>query len=142
MDFVAINPLAVLAAAVAGFAFGAAWYSTLSGPWLRAVGLTREQLAESKSAKPFVIAGLAQLVMAAVLAWFLGHAAGGPAEPAELTWYDGLRVGFLAWLGFVITTLAVNHGFQGARRALTVLDGGHWLGVLLIQGLVLAAIGA
>jgi hypothetical protein len=27
--------------------------------------------------------------------------------------------------------------FQGAKGALTVIDGGHWLGVLLIQGAIL-----
>jgi hypothetical protein len=39
--------------------------------------------------------------------------------------------------GFVITTMAVNHAFQGARGSLTLLDGGHWLGVLLVQGAIL-----
>lgn len=37
----------------------------------------------------------------------------------------------------VITTMAVNHAFQGQRGALTLTDGGHWLGVLLIQGAIL-----
>ena len=49
----------------------------------------------------------------------------------------GIISGFLLWLGFVITTMAVNHTFQGARRSLTLIDGGHWLGVLLIQGAIL-----
>jgi hypothetical protein len=50
---------------------------------------------------------------------------------------SGAIAGFLLWLGFVITTMAVNHAFQGERRALTLIDGGHWLGVLLIQGAIL-----
>ena len=33
--------------------------------------------------------------------------------------------------------MAVNHAFQGAKRSLTLIDGGHWLGVLLIQGAIL-----
>ena len=41
------------------------------------------------------------------------------------------------WLGFVITTMVVNYAFHGARHALTLIDGGHWLGVLLIQGAIL-----
>jgi hypothetical protein len=36
-----------------------------------------------------------------------------------------------------MTSMAVNHAFQGAKRTLTLLDGGHWLGVLLIQGALL-----
>ncbi|MBM3524115.1 MAG: DUF1761 domain-containing protein, partial [Alphaproteobacteria bacterium] len=35
----------------------------------------------------------------------------------------------------------VNHGFQGVKRALTVIDGGHWLGVLLIQGVIIGWMG-
>jgi hypothetical protein len=50
---------------------------------------------------------------------------------------SGLVSGFFLWLGFVITTMAVNHAFQGERRRLTLIDGGHWLGVLLIQGAIL-----
>jgi hypothetical protein len=41
----------------------------------------------------------------------------------------------------VITTLAVNHAFQGSKRALTLIDGGHWLGVLLLQGAVIGLMG-
>jgi hypothetical protein len=37
--------------------------------------------------------------------------------------------------------MAVNHGFQGAKRALTVIDGIHWLAVLLVQGLVIGLFG-
>jgi len=44
MAFAGINYLAVLIATVAGFAFGAAYYMTLSRPWLAAMGKTREQL--------------------------------------------------------------------------------------------------
>ena len=41
------------------------------------------------------------------------------------------------WLGFVIPTMVVNYAFHGARQTLTLIDGGHWLGVLLIQGAIL-----
>jgi hypothetical protein len=49
--------------------------------------------------------------------------------------------GLFLWVGFVITTMAVNHAFQGAKPMLTLIDGGHWLGVLLLQGLMLGWIG-
>jgi hypothetical protein len=35
----------------------------------------------------------------------------------------------------------VNHAFQGAKTTLTLIDGGHWLGVLLLQGTILGAWG-
>jgi Protein of unknown function (DUF1761) len=49
----------------------------------------------------------------------------------------GVVSGFFLWFGFVITTMAVNYAFHGAKRSLTLIDGGHWLGVLLIQGAIL-----
>ena len=52
-----------------------------------------------------------------------------------------LRIGLISagflWLGFVIPTMVVNYAFHGARQSLTVIDGGHWLGVLLIQGAIM-----
>jgi hypothetical protein len=51
-----------------------------------------------------------------------------------------ISAGFI-WAGFVMTSLIVNHAFQGAKRALTLIDGGHWLGVLLIQGAILGWMG-
>jgi hypothetical protein len=45
------------------------------------------------------------------------------------------------WLGFVATTLAVNNAFRGATGSLTLIDGGHWLGVLLLQGAVIGWLG-
>ncbi len=54
---------------------------------------------------------------------------------------NGVITGLFLWFGFVATTIAVNNAFQGARRALTLIDGAHWLGVLAIQGLVIGLIG-
>ena len=42
MTFAGINYLAVLIATIAGFAFGAAYYMSMSRPWLAAIGKTRE----------------------------------------------------------------------------------------------------
>ena len=70
--------------------------------------------------------------MAWVLAGVIGHLGTG-----AITLRSGVIAGALMWLGFVATTLAVNHTFQGAKPILTLLDGGHWLGVLLLQGAVI-----
>ena len=42
----------------------------------------------------------------------------------------GVISGFFVWLGFVITTMGVNHAFGGAKPMLTLIDGGYWLAVL------------
>ena len=51
-----------------------------------------------------------------------------------LTLVDGVISGAFIWLGFVLTTVAVNNAFTFRRHVLTAIDGGHWLGVLLIIG--------
>ena len=128
--------LGVLVAAIAGFAFGAAWYTALSRQWMAARGLTEAEARArtGPSPLPFVVSFVALLIMAWMLSGILLHLArGGTAMSAR----SGLVSGFFLWLGFVITTMAVNHAFQGERRMLTLIDGGHWLGVLLIQGAIL-----
>ena len=132
MSFAGINYIAVIVAAVAGFAVGAAWYTALGNAWMAALGKTRDDFRPSPI--PYVIAGIAHLVMAYLLAGAIGHM--GP-----VTVEAGLLAGFFLWLGFVLTTMAVNHAFQGARRTLTLIDSGHWLAVILVMGAVIGAFG-
>src|SRR4249920_1840066 len=138
MAFAGINYLAVLVATVAGFAFGAAYYMTLSRPWLAAMGKTREELAAAgkRSPAPFIVSIVALLIMAWVLAGGIGH-----LGPGQVTLRNGVISGLFMWLGFVITTLAVNYSFGQRRPMLTIIDGIHWLGVLVIQGAIIGAMG-
>jgi hypothetical protein len=74
--------------------------------------------------------------MAYILAGVIGH-----LGPGQVTVRNGLISALFVFVGFVATTLATNHAFQGSKTSLTVIDGGHWLGVLLLQGLVLGLFG-
>ena len=136
MDFGGMNYLAVLAAAVAGFVFAAIYYTVLAKPWMAALGKTEAEIKANMSPVPYVIAAVAQLVLAFMLAGVIGH-----LGTDMTTVRNGLITAFFIWLGFVVTTMAVNHAFQGAKRSLTLIDGAHWLGVLLVQGLVLGLFG-
>jgi hypothetical protein len=136
MAFSGINYIAVLIAALAGFGLGAVWYMVLGGPWLRALGKTKDALRPGGSAKalPFVIALIALFVMALMLAGLMGHL-------GDVTVRGGAISGVLVWVGFVITTMGVNHAFSGAKPMLTLIDGGHWLAVLVVMGAVIGAFG-
>jgi hypothetical protein len=136
MAFAGINYLAVLVAAAAAFAFGAAYYTSLSRLWLAAIGFTKEQMAARRSPTPFIVSIVALLVMAWVLAGTVGH-----LGPGQVTVKNGIISGLFVWLGFVITTLSVNYAYGQRRPALTVLDGIHWLGVLVVQGAIIGALG-
>ena len=130
-----VNYLGVLVAAVASFLFGGVWYGILSKQWMAAIGKTPEMIkSQGNMAVPMVITAICQLVMAYMLAGLIGHL--GP-----VTFRGGVIAAVLVWIGFVATTLIVNHSFQGQPRALTLIDGGHWLGVLLIQGAIIGLIG-
>lgn len=139
MEFAGMSYIAIVIAAVVSFLFGWLWYGVLfPKAWVEAVGKTEEELrAQGNSPTPFIIAFIAQLVMAWVLAGVIGH-----LGPDEVTFRNGVISGAFIWLGFVITTLTVNQAFQGAKRELTLIDGGHWLGVLLLQGSVIGLVGA
>jgi hypothetical protein len=73
VQFAGISYLAVLAAAGAGFVFGAAWYTTLGKQWVAAVGRSEEELRKGGMAKRLVISAIAQLFMAVATAGVIGH---------------------------------------------------------------------
>ena len=136
MIFAGMNYLAIVIAAVAGFAFGAAYYMSLSKQWLAATGKTKEDLAGKRSATPFIVSIVALLVMAWVLAGTLGH-----LGPGQVTLKNGVISALFLWVGFVATTVAVNNAFGGRKPMLSVIDGIHWLGVLVVQGAIIGAMG-
>lgn len=131
MDFSNVNYVAVMLAASASFIFGGVWYGIFSKQWMAAAGMTMEDIKPSGGPvlAPYINAFLAELVMAFMLAGVLTTLGGGPTNLKA-----GLITGAMIWLGFIMTSLVVNHSFQSASKALTLIDGGHWLGVLLIQG--------
>ena len=136
MAFSGINYIAVLVAAAAGFAFGAVWYTALGKRWMAAAKVSEADLKmEGFASKvPFLVAAVCQLVLAYLLAGLMSHL--GRVDLA-----GGLTTAFWLWLGFVATTMAVNHRFQGKGWDLTAIDGGHWLIGMLIQGAVIGLFG-
>ena len=138
MNVASINHLAVLAAAVVSWLFGAAYYGVLGQQWMAALGKTKEELMPTGRPNPvvFVISFVAQLVMAEMLAGSIAHLGAG-----QLNVKNALISAAFIWAGFVLTVLVTTHGYQGNKRSLTLIDGAHWLGVLLLQGLVIGLMG-
>jgi hypothetical protein len=133
MDISNINYLAVLVAAAAGFVWGAIWYISLSKPWMAAARIDPAKAAQSgRSVEPFIISAIALIIMAFVIFVLINSIFVG-----EFSLNNGLIVGFVAWLGFILTTLAVNQRYQGYGWGLTVIDALHWLGVALIMGAII-----
>ena len=89
---------------------------------------------DPKAYLPFVLAFVANLAMAWVLAGLIGHL-------GQVTIRSGVISGAFVWLGFVVTTIAVNYAFGGRTWRLFAIDAGHWLAVLVVQGAIIGAFG-
>jgi hypothetical protein len=133
-----MNYLAIVIAAGAAWLAGAGWYMALAKPWMAALGTTPEKMEELRRRPgaflPFVYAFVAELVMAWILAGLLGHI-------GALTVRGGIISAAFCWAGFVITTMVVNNGFAHRDARLLLIDGGHWLMVLLLMGAIIGAKG-
>lgn len=134
-----VNFIAVIVAAIAGWLVGAAWYGVLGKQWMAALGWSEADCAGPDGKRhmpigPMLLAFFAQVVMALMLAGVIGHI--GPPAPM-----NGIVSGLLIWLGFVITTISVNNAFQKRKPMLTAIDAGHWLAVLIVQGIVIGLFG-
>ena len=141
MTFAGINHLAILIAAIVGWLGGAVYYTLLAKPWVAAQGLTVDQHRAQLAAKtgiakaaPFILAFVANLVMAWILAGMVGHLGAVTIRSAVIS-------GLFVWFGFVVTTLTVNNAFGGRRYLLTVIDAGHWLLVVVLMGAVIGWMG-
>lgn len=137
LAWTSVNWIAIVVATIASMALGFGWYMVLARQWMAALGRSRDEIASggSNPATPFIISGLMQLVMAYFLALLV------PAALGTTNIANAMLLGFWLWLGFVITSMIVNHRYQGSRWSLTAIDGGYLLGVLLVQGLVIGLFG-
>ena len=141
MTFAGINHLAILLAAVVAWLGGAVYYTVLAKPWVAAQGKTVEQHKAELNAKtgiakfaPFILAFVAELVMAWVLAGMVGHL-------GAVTVRSAVIAGLFVWAGFTVTTMLVNNAFAGRRSMLTLIDAGHWLLVVVLMGAVIGWMG-
>ena len=139
MIYIVENFWAILAATVAGYGFGALYYMGLAKPWMAAARLTEEDIKTRGSGPswlPYGIAFVSEFWIASILAGALILA---PEEAGA--WAMALGTALIIWVGFVFPTMLVNHRYGLKPWSLTLIDGGHWLAVFIIQVVVLELIG-
>ena len=128
-----LNPVAILAAAIATFVIGGLWYSPalFNRPWMRANRFTEPDLAGGRMGLIFGLAFLFALVMAFNLAMFLD------APDTTLAW--GATAGGLAsvWVALGIGTVAL---FERRPAAYTLINGGYWVVSLIVMGAIIGGI--
>ena len=123
--------LAIFAAALAAWIFGAVYYGVLGKVWQRAQGLDPEACKGQKMPiTPMVVSFTSELVMAFIFLHIL-------SALGVHSWQDGLVIGLMIGIAFMATTNLVNTLFQGKSIMLAVIDSGHWVAVAMIEGVVL-----
>lgn len=141
MVFAGLNPSAIALAALAAWLFGAFYYGLLGRIWQRAGDFSEEQRARlAAGPKANVGAYLTTLLAEGVMAWVLAGVI-GHLGPGQVTLRNGVISALFIWAGFVMTVLVVTNAHAGRKNLLTAIDLGHWLGVLLIIGGVIGAMG-
>jgi len=132
-----VNIIAIGVAVIASMIIGAIWYSVLAKPWMAAAGFNDEQIQKvNEGGNPiiYVFAIISHFVMAYILSGIIYHAGG-------FSVYGGVISALFCWLAFVVTTMVVTHRFQMRSWALTFIDAGHFLFVMVAQGAILGWFG-
>ena len=135
IDFGDLNYLAVLVAVVFNQVLGAAWYGALARPWMAETGMTQKDIDAMKGTPrqwvPYVVAIVLAIVFTLGLALLVQ---GMGADNAG----EGLGLGVLAAVGFVLTSHGVNYAFEGRSLKLLAINVGYPLISYALIGLLLA----
>ncbi len=129
-----VNFLAIIVAAIVNMALGFVWYGPLLGKqWMKLSGRTKESMEKEKKDMPMVMASLfvGALVTAYILALFIKYA-------GATTFEIGAKIGFMAWLGFVATTMLADVLYEKKNKQLAAINLGYNLVALLTNGAILA----
>jgi hypothetical protein len=124
--------VAVVVAALAGFAMGAVWYMALSKPWIQAAGIEVDETGRPKNGSPlpFVISGICMILVAGMMRHIFAMAG---IETLGESLVAGLGIG----LFFITPWVAMNYAYAQRPFKLTILDGGYSILGSAVIGLVL-----
>ncbi len=130
-----MNWIAVLVAALAGFVVGGLWYGPLFGKaWMKARGLSEDELKQGNMALIFGTTLLLSIVSALFLGHLLAHFGAMSARSTMM-----ISVGIA--LGFVVPAIGINYLFSRATPKLFLIDAGYWLLFYAAMGAVFVFLG-
>jgi len=112
--------IAVIVAAVAGWAFGAAWYMSLAKPWTVAANIEVDENGRpvDESALPYILSMLAMILVAGMMRHTF-------ALSGIETFGKGLISGLGVGLFFISPWIMINNAYGGRPFKLTLIDGGY-----------------
>lgn len=124
--------LAVLAAALASYAFGAVWYMVNAKSWMAAAGIEQDENGRPKneSAMPYIISAICAIVVAGMM-----------RHTFAMAGIDSVGKGLVAGLGiglfFSAPWIITNYAYSSRPRTLTMIDVGYAVIGSTIMGTVL-----
>lgn len=125
-----VNWLAVVVAALSGFALGGLWYGPLFGKaWMAASGMTEERARSANMVRIYGLTLLLNIVAAVSLAMFIGA--------GDLNF--GLFAGFMTGLTFVSVGLGITYLFEQRPLRLWLINAGYQTLFFTVMGAILGA---
>jgi hypothetical protein len=130
VDFTNLSWVGVIVAAVAGLVIGFLWYSPqlFGRRWAAGAGI---QL-PTGTPSPMILAGSVVLVLITAYVLAVIAKAAGVASIV-----DGALLGFLAWLGFVLTWTANGLFFERKPTDYVAINAGQGLVSLVVMGAII-----
>lgn len=124
--------LSVIIAALAGWMFGAAWYMSLSKPWIEASGIKtgEDGKPEGNSPMPYILSAIAMVIVSGMMRHTF-------ASSGIDTIGKGLITGLGIGLFFISPWIMINNAYGGRPFKLTLIDGGYATFGCALIGLVL-----
>ncbi len=130
-----MNPFAIILSAIASQALGFFWYSPMlfGKEWMKLTGLKEKDSEKMKkgAGKAYTLAFLLALLEAFILDRFV-------SLTQAHTVLEGAQLGFMAWLGFTLTSMFTTNLFQNKPKKLFYIDCGYHMVAIMIMGAILA----
>lgn len=141
MPDIPFNPIALLAATVAGFFLSYVWYSVLFGKaWAIEMGFDHNEATPTPVlVKSLLLTVVSVFLIALVLANNI--AAWTPSTwgvtSANLPKYaQALQAAFFTWLGFFVSNLLLGVAWEKRSWKLFAIDAGYYLTLLLVVSFI------
>lgn len=134
MEMGTVNFFSVIVAALAYMILGAVWYSPMlfGNAWMRGIGKTKEQVTADFSPVNYVWALIASFVaaygIARIMVW-----TGRSSIP------EGIVIGLLAGICFVLATMGVNDVFEKRPKTLTLINALYHISGFIVVGIIMGA---
>lgn len=127
-----INHLALIVCAVFLWILGALWYSPVlfAKPWIAIVGRK-----EGEKPKGLVLGMVSSLIGDLLLAFVMEHFI---LWSHTETFAQGMLLGVICWVGFVLGPLFPQHIYEGRPRTYFAINAGYWLIGMVVTGGILA----